>query len=165
MTVTVVGAGNEFRRDDGVGPVVARTIQSEHRAGVNVVIDNGSEPSRLLEASTRSDLVIIVDASVCAPSSGSKAQPAGTIRRITDWSREHSGILTSSHGLGILEALALAAALGRETHRVVIYTIEAHDTGYGIGLSPSVAASVSAVLSLIAAEISDVQSRDLPPGW
>nr|WP_279164135.1 hydrogenase maturation protease [Rhodococcus erythropolis] len=163
MTVTVVGAGNEFRRDDGVGPVVARTIQSEHQAGVNVVIDNG-EPSRLLETSTRSDLVIIVDASFCAPSSGSQPQPAGTIRRITDWSRENSGILTSSHGLGIMEALALAAALGREPHRVAIYTIEAHDTDYGIGLSPSVAASVPAVLSLIAAEIADVQSRDLPLG-
>ncbi|MDI9914445.1 hydrogenase maturation protease [Rhodococcus sp. IEGM 1379] len=160
MTVTVVGTGNEFRRDDGIGPVVAQTIQRMHPAGVDVAIDSG-EASTLLDTWAGSDLVIIVDAVVGTTSAGSPAQP-GTIRRITDWSSENSGKLTNSHGLGIMEALALAAALGREPHRVVIYTIEAHDTGYGIGLSPSVAASVPAVVSAAVADITKhTSSRQL----
>ncbi|MGR6584808.1 hypothetical protein ACT89R_29825 (plasmid) [Rhodococcus qingshengii] len=96
----------------------------------------GGEGSTMLDTCAGSELVIIVDASVCAPSSGQSGTTRRPIRRITDGSRENSGILTRSNGLGIMEALALAAALGREPHRVVINTIEAHDTGTARGFHP-----------------------------
>ncbi|NMM89590.1 hypothetical protein B2J88_35515 [Rhodococcus sp. SRB_17] len=152
MTVTVVGTGNEFRRDDGVGPIVAQAIQLRNPAGMDVVIDNG-EASTLLDTWAGSELVIIVDAVVRNPSAGT-AHP-GKVRRITDRSVENFGKLTSTHGLGIMEALALAAALGRQPPHLVIYTIEAQDTGYGVGLSPTVAASVPLVVSAILAEDPD----------
>lgn len=153
MTVTVVGVGNEFRRDDGVGPAVAQAIQRTHPAGVCVLIENG-EASALLDAWADSELVIIVDAVAGTPSAVRPAQP-GTVRRITNWSSENSGKLSNSHGLGITDALVLAVAMDRAPRHVVIYTIEAYDTGYGVGLSRPVAASVAAVVSAIDEEIAN----------
>ena len=151
MTVTVIGTGSDFRRDDGVGPAVARAVWRLRPAGVRVVIEN-AEASALIDIWAGSELVIVVDAVVGHHDVDSSPQP-GRIRRFANLSIAHCGNVTSSHGLGIVDALTLAAVLGREPHRLVIYTVEAHDTSYGSGLSPPVAASVPAVVAGIIDEI------------
>ena len=151
MTVTVIGTGNDLRRDDGVGPAAARAVRRLRPAGVRVVIEN-AEASALINTWAGSELVIIVDAAVGHRDIDSSPQP-GRIRRFTNLSLAHCGNATSSHGLSITEALTLAAILGREPHRMVIYTVEAHDTSYGSGLSLPVAAAVPAVVAGIIDEI------------
>ncbi|WP_072844693.1 hypothetical protein [Rhodococcus tukisamuensis] len=84
---------------------------------------------------------------VCRP-----PQP-GRIYRVAASSALGSAQPTSSHGLGITAALALAAALGREPRRAVVYAVEADDLGYGIGLSPAVSAALPLVIASVAAEI------------
>ncbi|WP_081830458.1 hydrogenase maturation protease [Rhodococcus sp. UNC363MFTsu5.1] len=153
MTVVVVGVGNEYRRDDGVGPVVARAIQRMHPSGVRVEIVEG-EASALLDTWVGADLAVIVDAVACTPAS------PGEIHRFVDHPIPSCAEHTSSHGLGITEALALAAALGREPLRLVIYAVEAGDTDIGVGLSPELAAAVPVVTAMVAAEI----ARFSPPG-
>jgi hydrogenase maturation protease len=60
----------------------------------------------------------------------------------------------SGHGLGLGDAVALARALDRLPPGLVVYGIEAGDTGDGVGLSDAVAA----VADRVAAEV--VQSLD-----
>ncbi|MCE4263554.1 MULTISPECIES: hydrogenase maturation protease [Rhodococcus] len=151
MTVTVIGIGNDFRRDDGVGLAVAQAIRHLHPAGARVVATNG-EASTLIDTWSGSELAVFVDSYLQTHAVDSSRQP-GRIRRFTRWPNEHCGHCTSSHGLGIVEALALGAALDRKPRRVAIYTVEAQDIGFGIGLSPPVAASVSVVVSAIIEEI------------
>lgn len=167
MTVTVIGIGNDFRRDDGVGLVVAQAIRQLHLAGARVVTTNG-EACTLIDTWSGSELAIFVDSDLSTHAVDSSRQP-GRIRRLTNLSNEHCGHFTSSHGLGIIEALALGAALDRKPRRVAIYTVEAQDIGFGIGLSPPVAASVSEVVSAIIEETAEYSTsplsrRSLAPG-
>ncbi|MDX8034939.1 hydrogenase maturation protease [Lentzea sp. BCCO 10_0856] len=63
MTAVVIGVGNEFRRDDGVGPAVARAPAA---SGVRAEISDG-DPVRLMEAWEGAEVVVIVDAVRCTP--------------------------------------------------------------------------------------------------
>ena len=93
-----------------------------------------------------SRLVILLDAAVCEP-----ARP-GRIHRSTVIEAE-SAVSTSSHGLGVPEAVELARVLHRLPERLVLLTVEAADTGYGLGLSPQVEAAVPALVAAIQVEL------------
>jgi hydrogenase maturation protease len=115
----VIGVGNCYRRDDGIGPAAAAEIERQHLPGVRVVICDG-EPAGLLEAWAGMDLAIVVDAVRCVPGTPGRMHrwPAGQLER---------GWTASSHGLGIPDALALGRALDRCPHRVVLFAVEAAD--------------------------------------
>jgi hydrogenase maturation protease len=55
----------------------------------------------------------------------------------------------STHGLGIGEAFALARAVDRLPPTLVVYGIEAGDTGDGVGLGAAVAAAADRVATEI----------------
>ncbi|EME55073.1 hydrogenase maturation protease [Amycolatopsis decaplanina] len=147
MNVLVIGVGNEFRRDDGVGPAVARAVA---RHGVQATISDG-DTVRLMETWEGAELVIIVDA----------------VRRVSGvdgrWHRTtlpQHGPIASSHGFGIPEAVELAEVLGRLPSRLVIFAVDVTDVGFGPGLTPAVNAAVPAVTEAVLAEISRVQARN-----
>jgi hydrogenase maturation protease len=146
VSAVVIGVGNEFRRDDGVGPAVARAVAA---SGANAEISDG-DPVRLLEAWDGADLVVIVDAVRCTP-----AVP-GRWHRTT---LPHTIPAASSHGLGVPEAVELAEALDRRPEHLVIYAVEVADVGFGTGLTPAVAAAVTALTSLVLTELSDERQR------
>ncbi len=138
MQIHVVGIGNEWAGDDGLGPAVVRRAQTvyERRYGqdpsrpVTFTTLTGS-PLDLLEMSRPDDLLIIVD----AVSSG--AAP-GTVHQI-EW---EPGCLAARgreaaacHGWGVREALALASALGRLPARVLLWGVEVAVTEPGTGLT------------------------------
>ena len=146
----VIGVGNEFRRDDGVGPAVVALLDSYELPGVRVVITDG-EPTALLEAWSGVDLAVVVDAVRCSPSvpgrfhrADLRSAPAAAAGR------------ASSHGLGLHEALRLALALGRTPSRLVAYLVEVDDVGYGTHLSPAVSAALPRVADAVRAELSQV---------
>lgn len=140
MNPVVIGVGNEFRRDDGVGPAVAREVA---RHGIQAEISDG-DTVRLMESWEGAGLVVIVDAVRCSPGVDGR------------WHRttlpEH-GPVASSHGFGIPEAVELAEALGRLPGRLVIFAVEVTDVGFGPGLSPAVAAAVPAVVEAVLTEV------------
>lgn len=131
----VIGVGNEWRTDDGVGPEIARRLRG-------IVV--GGEPIGLVEAFS-GEQVTLVDAVV-------SGAPAGTIHRYdatkTPLPSEVFGG-TSTHALGLAEAVEIARALRRLPKRVLVYGIEAGDLGYGRGLTPP----VEAAAALVAAEL------------
>ena len=59
----------------------------------------------------------------------------------------------SSHGVHIATALALGEALGRMPADVVLFAIEVTEVGYGVGLSPRVAATIPHAVGAVMSEI------------
>jgi hydrogenase maturation protease len=148
VSVVVIGVGNEFRRDDGVGPAVARALAA---SGIRAEISDG-DPVRLMEAWDGAEVVVIVDAVRCTPS------VPGRWHRTT---LPHTIPAASSHGFGVPEAVELAEALDRRPEHLVIYAVEVADVGFGTSLSPAVEA---AVVPLTAAVLTEVTTEFPLPG-
>ncbi|GGM21876.1 peptidase M52 [Streptomyces fumigatiscleroticus] len=150
--IAVIGVGNAYRRDDGVGwAVIARL--AERAAGRplppgTVLHACDGEPARLLSLWERAGLAVVVDAAHARP-----ARP-GRVHRLAleDAQPEPTGA-ASSHGLGLGEAVELSRVLGRLPRRLVVYAVEGADHTWGTGLSAAVAAQVDAVACRVEEEI------------
>ncbi|KAB1140099.1 hydrogenase maturation protease [Streptomyces luteolifulvus] len=137
----VIGVGNEFRRDDGVGWAVIsqlrmRAADRSLPPGTVLATCDG-EPARLIALWEDSAVAVVVDAAHSHPGT------PGRIHRLElDAGSVTQPATTSSHGLGLGEAVELARALGRLPARLVVYAVEGADSSLGTGLSPAVAAVV-----------------------
>jgi len=140
MSAVVIGIGNEFRRDDGIGPAVAREVE---RRGVRAEICDG-DPVRLMEAWADADLAVVVDAVRCVP-----ARP-GRLHRTTV---PAAASAASSHGFGVPEAVELAGALDRMPARLVVFAVEVDDVAFGVGLSAPVADALGPAVDAVLAEL------------
>lgn len=140
----VVGVGNQYRQDDGVGLAAVRLLVDTVPAGTTLTCASG-EPTGLIECWAGKRVAILLDAAVCDP-----PEP-GRIHRTT--LAPLGGFSTSSHGLGVPEALELARALHRLPERLVVLTVEAAETGFGEGLSPAVAAALPDLTARVIAEL------------
>lgn len=143
-SVCVIGVGNAYRRDDGAGLAAATRIQPL-LSDAQVLLNNGDCVS-LIDEWEGADVVIVID----AMRSGAKP---GTVRRF----QAHDGPLpavfsrSSTHTLGIHEAIELARALDRLPRHVVVFGIEGADFTAGEGLSSVVNAAVDEAVALVAA--------------
>jgi hydrogenase maturation protease len=139
--VTVIGLGNELRRDDGAGLAAARRLRER---GIDAMEHRG-DPASLIDGWSGADAVIVID----AVSSG--AAP-GTIHRIDARATPlPAGLFKgSTHALGLAEAVELSRALGTLPGRVLVLGIEAGDLGAGVGLSPEVDRAVSGLVEEVA---------------
>lgn len=144
-TGVVIGIGNRYRRDDGFGPAVAQRVARHQLPGVRVLTAVG-EPTEMLDAWTGIERAVVIDAVT-----GPDAAP-GRVRR---WAapdlRATAGV--SSHAWGLAQTCALGAALGRLPGELILYTVDAADTGDGPGLSSAVAAAVPVVVTAVLAEL------------
>jgi len=143
--VVVIGVGNDFRRDDGVGIAVAEELAKRNLPGVRVVTAIG-EPGAILDAWTGASAAVVVDATT-----GQGAEP-GRIRRWTP-SDETEPAVVSSHALGLPQTYALGQALGQIPQKLVVFTVDVADVGHGVTLTPAVAAAVPEVIEAILAEL------------
>jgi len=143
MTAVVIGIGNDHRRDDGVGPVVAAAVAAQ-RPGVRVLCC-AAEPTAILDAWEGATRAVIVDAA--AP--GDDAVP-GRVGRcaLGDLAESRS---VSSHDLNLAQTYRLGRVLGRAPAEVVVITVDAADGGHGVGLSPDVMAAVPQAVSAVLA--------------
>ena len=147
MTTAVVCVGNPFRGDDAVGLRVAEALAGSVPEGVRVVECEG-EPVGILDAWEGCERAILVDATE------SGVEP-GTIRRLP----VHEAPLppelrrSSTHLLGVAEAVELARALGRLPAETVVYGIEGGCFDTGAPLSPEVEQVVATVVASIREEL------------
>jgi hydrogenase maturation protease len=153
---TVIGIGNSFRRDDGVGIAVAERIAEHGLPGVRVVTATG-EPAALLEAWSGAARAVVVDAAA-----GSESTP-GRIRRWTNRDLDAAPVV-SSHALGLAQTCALGHALGRMPDELVVFTVDVADTGHGLGMTPAVAAAVTDVVEAVLAELNRCARVPAEPG-
>lgn len=146
IDLLVIGIGNDFRRDDGVGLAAAQRIAERNLPGVRVV-SGISEPATLLEAWNGATRAVVVDAST-----GANSAP-GRIRRWTRSDLQTSAVV-SSHELGLAETCALGEALARMPDELVVFTVDVAETNHGIGLTPAVEAALPQLVDLIVEELS-----------
>jgi hydrogenase maturation protease len=144
--IVVVGLGNSYRGDDGVGVAAAAALDELALPGVRVVTDI-VEPMSLLEAWSGARLAVVIDGAVETP-----AVP-GRVRRCTVGDVVAASEGLSSHSVDISRTHALGQALGRVPDELVVFTIEVADTGHGIGLTPQVADAMPEVVDMVVAEI------------
>jgi hydrogenase maturation protease len=145
--VAVIGVGNEFRRDDGIGPAIVAKLRGRVPAAVELLVSDG-EPARLIEAWSGADLAVVVDAVRAAP-----AVPGRLHRMILDKTDLTESYPVSSHGLGLGEAVGLAQALGRMPGRLIVHAVEAADLGTGTGLSPEIAGVAEELAAAVLADL------------
>lgn len=151
----VIGVGNSFRRDDGVGEAVISRMLARWPAGAPAelrLVASDGEPARIVETWAGAELAVVVDA-LC-----SEAEP-GTVERVNVESGHRDDLATvrsqvassvvSGHAAGVAEAIVLAAALDRLPRRLVIYTVAGDDFGNGPGLSRPVASAVDRVVDAV----------------
>jgi hydrogenase maturation protease len=127
--MNVIGIGNEWRSDDGAGLEVARRLGGRQLQ---------SGPIGLVSAFDGAEEVTIVD----AVSSGA---PPGTVHEFEAGAEPLPVALfgsSSTHALGLAEAIEIARSLGRLPVRVRVIGIEGARFDYGRGLSPDVERAV-----------------------
>ena len=150
----VIGIGNEYRRDDGFGPaVVAGLAQlSRHDPGLAAVelVASDGEPAWLLDRWAGAELAIVVDA-VKATGPGGRTGPAGRCHVFDagDLAGSAGERPASSHGVGLGSTVELGRLLDRLPRRLVVVAVTGAEFGYGVGLSPPVAAAVVPVVEQV----------------
>jgi hydrogenase maturation protease len=141
----VVCVGDPVRGDDGVGHAVAGAVR-EAAPEVRVV-ELAGDAGGLLDCWSGENVVVVVDAL-------RSDDPPGTLR-VLDVSAADpvpAGPATSSHGLGVAEAVALGRVLGRLPGRLVLVGVVGGCFDVGAGLTPAVGGAVpSAVEAVLAA--------------
>ncbi len=155
MRIGVIGVGS-MQGDDAVGLFVAERLQAGALpAGISVTALDRPGVA-LVEALRDLEAAIIVDAVSTrdlewAPGSVVDLDPT-QLRRVA---------ATSSHGLGVADALALAAALGRGPRIVRIVGV-AVDGARGAGLSDAVEQAVERASERVRAIVRELQAVARP---
>lgn len=149
--MVVIGVGSEYRADDRAGLAALDMLADLVAVDVRLLRSDG-EPVRLIEAWAEARAAIVID------SVAGSAGAAGTLHRLdvtASVGRLPAGRRTSSHEQGIGTAIALGIALDRMPGRLIVHGIQGADFGYGLALSPPVAARIG---DLAAAVLADVRA-------
>jgi hydrogenase maturation protease len=147
VSCVVIGIGNPYRHDDGVGPAVAAEIEKLDLPGVRVIVSDG-EPVSLVTAWDGAGLAVVIDACRQAPGC------PGRIHRFTPGQLDGNDAGTSSHGFGVPYAFRLGHALSRQPGRLVLIGVEGADFSAGTGLSTAVTAALPAAVAAVRGELS-----------
>jgi len=141
--VLVIGVGNDYRSDDGVGLAVVRTLKERALPGI-LCLESDGDGTTLIDTWSHASRVIIID----AISSG--AQP-GTIYRFDALTQPlpASYSFSSTHAFGVAEAIQLARTLDQLPASLVVYGIEGKNFVAGTELSPEVERAVQEVAELM----------------
>lgn len=145
----VIGVGNEYRRDDGVGPLVLSLLEGRLPPGARLARCPDGEPGDLVSTWENAERVIIVDA-IRVPGGH-----AGRVHRVVVgadpvFAPETTG---GTHGLGLGTAVEFARALDRLPRTLIVYAVEGGHYGMGAGVGPEVARAAEEVASGIIAEL------------
>lgn len=148
----VIGVGNPYRRDDGVGPYVIDRLRERGLPDALLAVSLG-ETAELIDLWDGEDLAVVVDAVQAVP-----AHP-GRIHRLAvpDLPAERG---RAAHGLDLGEAVELALVLECLPRRLVLYTVEAADTDFGLGLTPAVVDAAEDLTDEIAALAGEAKPDD-----
>ena len=143
----LIGVGNEYRSDDGLGIYAAREICRRNIPGVIVVEENG-EGAGLMEAWQEYDRVIIVDAINSGEASGSMLRLDALLEEIPARFFHYS-----SHAFGVVEAINMARVLNRLPRVLLLYGIEGKQFDVGPGLTDTVLKNMPDMLSSLEREL------------
>jgi hydrogenase maturation protease len=153
--VLVIGLGNPDRGDDGIGVTVAQDLVGRVPVEVAVMVRSGDMLS-LIEEWGGFDAMVCIDA----------AAPAGVPGRVyrldlTLAELPRDVTFTSSHALGLPEAIELARALQLAPRQILVYAIEGGSFDSGTPLTPAVAAAGRVVANQVVADVVQLRCPSL----
>jgi hydrogenase maturation protease len=150
----VIGIGNEFRGDDGVGLFVARQLQKITDLGA-AVLETSGEGTELMRLWSGAKFVIAIDAV------HSGAEPGRIFRFALPEDDIPRAIFPrhSTHAFGILEAIELAKTLSSLPSRIIVYGIEGKSYETGAAISDEVIRAASELIAKVAGEIAQTATR------
>ena len=145
--ILVLGIGNPFRRDDGIGPAVIHHLQLENNLERVDLLDGGIDGLSLINYMKGYEKVLVVDAVDMGMTPGdvqvfSPSEAKLTIKADT----------LSTHGFGLAELIALMEKLEMKTDLCII-GIQAKDVRFGEGMSPEVSSKIEKVLKLVKEQV------------
>jgi hydrogenase maturation protease len=154
-SVIVIGAGNALRHDDAAGleairrlRAVTSTAAAQGQPAAILTCEQEGEPLGLLDAWDGAAAVVLVDAI-------HGAAPAGAIHRFDASARPLPSTLagsSSTHAIGLAEAIELGRALGRLPRKVVVYGVVGARFDAGCGLSREVQAVIGGLAEALLRE-------------
>jgi hydrogenase maturation protease len=153
----VIGIGNEYRQDDGVGVLAARKLRELLPADVTVREQSG-EGARLMDAWDGLSCVILIDAvntggqpgEICRLDASQKKIPSGHFQY-------------STHAFSLAEAVETARVLNRLPKQCLIFGIEGQFFGYGTEMSGPVQGALERVVEEVERLVCETRSgRQLP---
>ena len=138
--IRIIGIGNPFRGDDRAGLDVVRAIADRLPPGV-AAAESAGDVTELLEHFRSADRVILVDAVQA------EGRPRGEWfhEDLSAGSLPEHDIRTSTHAIGLMQAVELARVLGAVPSGLEFFGIIGGAFGQGEALSPEVALAVREV--------------------
>ena len=133
----IAGIGSAIDGDDRAGLLAARRLR-ELLPEVRVI--ETSDPSSLIAEWIGCDTVILIDAM-------RSGRPPGTVVRFDALPDARSAAFASTHGFSVLDAIALARALGSMPRHLIVYGIEIGDADAAVRAIDSVASDVIRAIS------------------
>jgi hydrogenase maturation protease len=151
--VRVVGLGSPHG-DDRVGWVAAERVEALALPGVRV--ETSADPLTATDCPEGCRLLLLVDA--CRG-----AGVPGSVHRF-EWPEPRLDTMPtfSSHSIGLVDALRLAATLGRLPARTILFGVEVSATNTVATMSAPVEAVVPTVVARVLAEITDDGGTSMP---
>lgn len=147
QTTLIIGVGNEYRGDDGVGPAVLRALAGTQPADVEMVVQAG-EALALMTAWMDAERVILIDA---VAARGTPGKMYRIDARKTPLPAHF--LACSTHDFGVAAAIELARTIGLLPPHIILYGIEGQDFAPGAGLSSPIARAVHTVAARVTQEV------------
>ncbi|MBF0368971.1 MAG: hydrogenase maturation protease [Magnetococcales bacterium] len=136
--ILILGIGNPLLTDDGIGLLAISHLREKLSSLPNIVpVDVGIPSFQHLDAITRTDHLIVVDAALFNA-------PPGTIRVLTGAAMDHilhSG-KRSAHEVGMGDLLDMARLLGKHPQKRALVCIQIGDLAWGDAPTPEVVAAL-----------------------
>ncbi|MGD9152340.1 MAG: hydrogenase maturation protease [Gammaproteobacteria bacterium] len=137
----ILGVGNIWRRDDGVGIEAIKLLRQESMTNVDL-INGGIDGLSLIDVIKRYQRAIIIDAV-------DMQLTPGTVKlfdiKEAKIKIKHDAL--STHGFGLAEVLGLLEKLGCKT-KIKIIGVQPQDISFGEGMTELVKASLLKVVNL-----------------
>ena len=145
----IMGLGNPFRGDDGIGSCVIAALRQERLAPEVSIIDGGTPGLETMLIWQGYQRVIIVDAADMglAPGCWQRFLPDEAIFKI-----DRSQMRGTLHSAGLAEAISLAEALDMLPAELIFYGVQPAKIDWSVGLSSEVQAAVTEVSTSILLE-------------
>jgi hydrogenase maturation protease len=149
--ILILGVGNPFRRDDGIGPAIIGRLKLEwglpepgrlRESNVDL-LDGGIDGLSLIDYIEGYEKVLVVDAVNMGMAPGEVRMFSPEEVKLTI-----KADALSTHGFGLAEVIALMEKLEMKTD-IRIIGIQAKDVTFGEGMSPEVSSKIEEILKLV----------------
>ena len=144
----IIGVGNDFRGDDGVGFYIARKLKEMKNINADI-IEAGGEGTAIMAFWENRVKVIMVD----AVSSGAEV---GTIYRYNVSEENIPASIFSSqstHAFGLIQAIELSRTLDKLPKCLIVYGIEGKTFGLGTEMSPEIKKAAQSIIERLSREM------------